>query len=210
MNIIALHQDLIDNHNIHQFSIITGEYLYEIMRTYYLPTTGECVFSCSWQKLFSLSNIQEYIEWIINIMDFDLALIIPAIVYVDDLLITSNNGNHHQAIYNNNWFSIILTSILLSQKMYDDEHYENTCFATLISNKKNPKGNSQSWSIDKINKWEQHFLTTIDYRLVLMDILNLERDCKKYLQNDEELLLQKGLPIIYSYLSSLCRKYLFN
>ena len=49
-------------------------------------------------------------------MDFDLALIIPAIVYVDDLLITSNRENHHQAIYNNNWFSIILTSILLSQK----------------------------------------------------------------------------------------------
>ena len=50
---------------------------------------------------------------------------------------------------------------------------------------------------------------TIDYRLVLMDTLNLERDCKKYLLNDEEL-VQKGLPIIYNYLSSLCRKYLFN
>ena len=133
MNIIELHQDLIDNHNIHQFSIITGEYLYEIMRTYYLPTAGDCSFSCPWQKSFTLSNIQEYIEWIINEMDFDLALIIPAIVYVDDLLITSNHENHHQAIYNNNWFSVILTSILLSQKMYDDEHYENTCFAKLIS-----------------------------------------------------------------------------
>jgi hypothetical protein len=142
-------------------------------------------------------------------MDFDLALIIPAIVYVDDLLITSNRENHHQAIYNNNWFSVILTSILLSQKMYDDEPYENPCFARLISNTTNPKGKSLLWSIDKINEWELHFLTTIDYRLVLMDILNLERDCKTYLQNDEEL-VQKGLPIIYSYLSSLCRKYLFN
>ena len=111
MNIIELHQDLIDNHNIHQFSIITGEYLYEIMRTYYLPTTGDCSFSCPWQKLFTLSNIQEYIECIINEMDFDLALIIPAIVYVDDLLITSNRENHHQAIYNNNWFSVILKTL---------------------------------------------------------------------------------------------------
>lgn len=209
MNIIELHQDLIDNNNIHQFSIITGEYLYEIMRTYYLPTTGECSFSCPWQKPFTLLNIQEYIEWIINTMDFDLALIIPAIVYVDDLLITSNNAIHNQAIYNNNWFSIILTSILLSQKMYDDEHYENTCFAKLICDKKNPEGKSLLWSIDKINEWELHFLMTIDYRLILMDTLNLERDCKKYLQNDEEL-VQKGLPIIYNYLSSLCRKYLFN
>ena len=141
-------------------------------------------------------------------MDFDLALIIPAIIYVDDLLITSNNINHHQAIYNNNWVSIILTSILLSQKMYDDEHYENNSFAILLSSKKNPKGMSESWSIDKINKWELKFLTTINYRLVLMDTLNLERDCKKYLQNDK-LVLQK-LPIVYSYLSSLCQKYLFN
>lgn len=209
MNIIELHQDLINNNNIHQFSIITGEYLYEIMQTYYLPTSGECSFSCPWQKTFTLSNIQEYIEWIINEMDFDLALIIPAIVYIDDLLISSNNGNHHLAIYNNNWFSVILTSILLSQKMYDDEHYENTCFAKLISNKKNPEGKSLLWSIDKINEWELYFLTTINYRLVLMDTLNLERDCKKYLQNNEEL-VQKGLPIIYSYLSTLCRKYLFN
>ena len=209
MNIIELHQDLIDNNNIHQFSIITGEYLYEIMRTYYLPTIGDCSFSCPWQKPFTLLNIQEYIEWILNEMDFDLALIIPAIVYVDDLLITFNRENHHQAIYNNNWFSVILTSILLSQKMYDDEHYENTCFAKLISDKKNPEGKSLLWSIDKINEWELHFLTTINYRLVLMDTLNLERDCKIYLQNDKEL-MQKGLPIIYNYLSTLCRKYLFN
>ena len=68
----------------------------------------------------------------------------------------------------------------------------------LISAKKNPKGKSLLWSIDKVNEWELHFLTTIDYRLVLMDTLNLERDCKKYLQNDEEL-VQKGLPIIYSF-----------
>ena len=60
MNIIELHQDLINNNNIHQFSIITGEYLYEIMQTYYLPTTGECSFSCPWQKPFTLLNIQEY------------------------------------------------------------------------------------------------------------------------------------------------------
>ena len=70
-------------------------------------------------------------------MDLDLVLIIPAIVYIDDLLITSNNISNSQAIYNNNWFSIILTSILISQKMYDDESYENTNFAVLISNIKN-------------------------------------------------------------------------
>ena len=49
MNIIKLHEDLIDNHNIHQFSIITGKYLYEIMHTYYLSTRGEC-FSCPWEN----------------------------------------------------------------------------------------------------------------------------------------------------------------
>jgi hypothetical protein len=142
-------------------------------------------------------------------MDFDLALIIPAIVYIDDLLITSNNASENQTIYNNNWFSIILTSILISQKMYDDESYENTDFAVLISNIKNSKGESYSWSINKIKEWELHFLTTIDYRLVLMNTLNLQCDCKEYLLNEEEI-MQKGLPIIYNYLSTLCRKYLFN
>ena len=43
-----------------------------------------------------------------------------------------------------------------------------------------------------------------------MNTLNLERDCKEYLLNEKELLMQKGLPIIYNYLSTLCRKYLFN
>ena len=209
MNIIELHQDLIDNHNIHQFSIITGKYLYEIMHSYYLSTRGECSFSCPWEKPFTLSNIQEYIEWIITTMDFDLVLIIPAIVYIDDLLITSNNISHSQAIYNNNWFSIILTSILISQKMYDDESYQNTNFAVLISNIKNPRGESYSWSINKIKEWELHFLTTIDYRLILMNTLNLQYNCKEYLQNEEEI-MQKELPIIYNYLSTLCRKYLFN
>ena len=60
MNIIELHQDLIDTNNIHQFSIITGEYLYEIMRTYYLPTTEIVLFLVPAKTIYSIKYTRIY------------------------------------------------------------------------------------------------------------------------------------------------------
>ena len=211
MNIIELHQDLIDNHNIHQFSIITGEYLHEIMRTYYTPsvasptpptsveTDNESLYSYPYNKPFTLIHVQEYIEWILNKMDFELVLIIPAIVYIDDFLITSN-----LAIYDNNWLPIFVTGLLLSQKMYDDIHYDNCEFAKILPS--DVQNQSYDNALKTINIWEKHFLTTIQYRLVLIDTFDIKKYCKELLDNTQD----NKILIINNYLSTLCQTYLFN
>lgn len=199
MNIIDLHKDLINKRDLSNLSKITANYFYEIMNPFYssdINKTDQFNYNYIEIEKLTIKNLEIFIFRIMQELDLDESLLIPALVYLDDLLITMKN----HTIYKNTWKQLILISLLLSHKMYDDDTYLNKDFAYILS--KNSEGFMYEDALKKINKWESYFLFKINFRLYLIT--------KKQLYAEHELLLQKYNTVLSKeYIFNLIRKYLF-
>ena len=165
MNIIDLHKDLITKRDLSNLSRITANYLYEIMKPYYsseINKTQNFNYDYIEIKDLTIKNIETFIFKTMQDLDLDESLLIPALVYVDDLLITEKN----HILYKNTWKQLVLISLLLSHKMYDDDTYLNKDFAYVLSNSLD--GYKYENALKKINEWESYFLFKINFRLYLV------------------------------------------
>ena len=199
MNIIDLHKDLINKRDLYNLSKITANYFYEIMNPFYssdINKTDQFNYNYIEIENLTIKNLEIFIFKIMQELDLDESLLIPALVYLDDLLITMKN----YTIYKNTWKQLVLISLLLSHKMYDDDTYLNKDFAYVLSN--NSEGFMYEDALNKINKWESYFLFKINFRLYLIT--------KKQLNAEHELLVQKYNTVLSKeYIFNLIRKYLF-
>ena len=199
MNIIDLHKDLINKRDLSNLSKITANYFYEIMNPFYssdINKTDKFNYNYIEIKHLTKQHLETFIFKIMQELDLDESLLIPALVYLDDFLITMKD----HTIYKNTWKQLILISLLLSHKMYDDDTYLNKDFAYILSSEIDGLKNIDA--LNKINQWESFFLFKINFRLYLIT--------NKQMKEEKEFLLEKYQSILSKeYLFSLVQKYLF-
>ena len=199
MNIIDLHKYLINKRDLSNLSKITANYFYEIMNPFYSSDINKTdKFNYNYIEIKHLTNqhLETFIFKIMQELDLDESLLIPALVYLDDLLITMKN----HTIYKNTWKQLVLISLLLSHKMYDDHSYLNGDFAYILSGKNT--GVEYIDALNKINQWESFFLFKINFRLYLIT--------NKQMKEEQDVLIKKYNTILSKdYLLSLVQKYLF-
>ena len=104
----------------------------------------------------SVENIYEFIKALFDCAQFSAECCIISLVYVNRLIAFTG-----MPLYPTNWRPLLLCSLLVAQKVWDDKYLSNADFAFIYP----------FFTTDEINKLEQKFLEILQYNVTVKSAL---------------------------------------